>query len=153
MPVILLTARGETQHKVEGLDLGANDYITKPFAFDELLARIRAQLRSPSQREPAVLRAADITLDIRTRRVERSGKEVPLTSREFDLLAYFMRHPDQVLSRSQILNAVWGYDYDPGTNVLEVYVGYLRKKLARDGSACPIETLRNAGYRLRSEPR
>jgi DNA-binding response OmpR family regulator len=148
LPVILLTARGETEEKVQGLDLGANDYVVKPFAFDELVARIRAHLRRPGQAEAAVLEAGDIKLDLRTRAVVRAGKEVRLTAREFELLAYLLRHPNQVLSRSQILNAVWGYDYDPGTNVLEVYVGYLRRKLGSDDGPVPIETVRSAGYRL-----
>jgi DNA-binding response OmpR family regulator len=148
LPVILLTAKGEVEDKVEGLDRGANDYIAKPFAFEELRARVRAQLRLPSQREAAVLETGDIKLDLRTRRVERAGTEVHLTTREFELLAYLMRHPNQVLSRSQILNAVWGFDYDPGTNVLEVYIGYLRKKLGSVDGPAPIETLRSAGYRL-----
>ena len=146
LPVILLTARGETEQKVQGLDMGANDYVVKPFSFDELLARIRAHLRRPGQSEAAVLEAADLRLDFRTRGVERAGREVRLTAREFELLAYLMRHPNQVLSRSQILNAVWGYDYDPGT--LEVYIGYLRKKLEMGDEPDPIETLRSAGYRL-----
>ncbi len=148
LPVIMLTARGETEDKVEGLDLGADDYLTKPFSFDELLARIRAQLRKPRQAEAAVLTAGPIRLDFQSRRVECVGQEVRLTAREFDLLAYLMRHPNQVLSRSQILNAVWGYDHDPGTNVLEVYIGYLRRKLAGDNGWAPIETVRGAGYRL-----
>jgi DNA-binding response OmpR family regulator len=148
LPVILLTARGEIEHKVEGLDMGANDYVVKPFSFEELMARVRAQLRRPGQREAAGLEVGDIKLDFRTRKVERAGNEVRLTSREFELLAYLMRHPDQVLSRSQILNAVWGYDYDPGTNVLEVYIGYLRRKLLSPDGAVPIETVRAVGYRL-----
>jgi DNA-binding response OmpR family regulator len=147
-PVILLTARGEIEHKVEGLDMGANDYIVKPFSFEELLARIRAHLRRPEQSSAAGLEVGDISLDFRTREVKRAGKDVRLTTREFELLAYLMRHPDQVLSRSQILNAVWGYDYDPGTNVLEVYIGYLRRKLESDDGPVPIETVRAAGYRL-----
>lgn len=148
LPVILLTARGEVEHKVEGLDRGANDYVTKPFAFAELLARVRAQLRAPTQRQSSVLEASDIRADLRTRKVTRAGREVRLTTREFELLTYLMRHPNQVLSRTQLLDAVWGYDYDPGTNVVEVYVGYLRKKLTLDGAMSPIETVRNAGYRL-----
>ena len=149
LPVIVLTARGAIEQKVEGLDRGANDYVTKPFSFEELLARVRAQLRTPTQREASVLEAGDIRLDLRTRRVERDGREVKLTAREFELLAYLARHPDQVLSREQILNAVWGFDFDPGTKVLEVYIGYLRRKLGGDDGASPIETVRNVGYRLR----
>ena len=129
LPVILLTARGEIEQKVEGLDRGANDYVTKPFSFEELLARVRAQLRRPTSARRTVLEAGDMRLDLRTREVERDGREVQLTAREFELLAYLMRHPDQVLSREQILNAVWGFDFDPGTKVLEVYIGYLRRKL------------------------
>jgi DNA-binding response OmpR family regulator len=148
LPVIVLTARGAVEQRVEGLDRGANDYMTKPFSLAELLARVRAQLRSPGQREAAVLEAADIRMDLRTRRVQCGGRDVALTAREFEVLAYLVRHPDQVLSREQILNAVWGFDFDPGTKVLETYIGYLRRKLgAGDGDA--IETVRNVGYRLR----
>ena len=148
VPVILLTAKGELDDKVTGLDRGANDYIVKPFAFEELLARVRAHLRGPKQRAANVLEAGDLTLDLGSRRVERAGQEIRLTAREFELLTFLMRHPGQVLSRSQILNAVWGYDYDPGTNVLEVYMNYLRKKLRVADGEPPIETVRNAGYRL-----
>src|SRR5690242_16611616 len=129
LPVILVTARAAVEQRVEGLDRGANDYVTKPFSFDELLARVRAALRTSGQREAAALQAGDLRIDLRTRRVERDGREVRLTAREFELLAYLARHPDQVLSREQILNAVWGFDFDPGTKVLEVYIGYLRRKL------------------------
>ncbi|MGZ6725144.1 MAG: response regulator transcription factor [Solirubrobacteraceae bacterium] len=149
LPVIVLTARAAVEQKVQGLDRGANDYVTKPFSFEELLARVRAHLRGPTQRESSVLEAAGIRVDLRTRRVERDGHEVHLTAREFEVLAYLMRHPDQVLSREQILNAVWGFDFDPGTKVLEVYVGYLRRKLGDTGGPDPIETVRNVGYRLR----
>jgi DNA-binding response OmpR family regulator len=148
LPVIALTARAAVEQRVQGLDRGANDYVTKPFSFEELLARVRAQLRAPGQRESSVLEAADIRMDLRTRRVERDGHEVQLTAREFEVLAYLMRHPDQVLSREQILNAVWGFDFEPGTKVLEVYVGYLRRKLGQAGRPDPIETVRNVGYRL-----
>jgi two-component system, OmpR family, response regulator len=147
--VIVLTAQGAIEQRVEGLDRGANDYVTKPFSFEELLARVRAQLRTPTQREASVLEAGGIKIDLRTRRVESDGREVHLTAREFELLAYLARHPDQVLSREQILNAVWGFDFDPGTKVLEVYIGYLRRKLGEDDAGEPIETVRNVGYRLR----
>lgn len=152
LPVIVLTARTAIEQKVQGLDLGANDYVTKPFSFEELLARVRAQLRGPTQPESALLEAGSISLDLRTRRVRVDGHPVFLTAREFELLAYLMRHPDQVLSRAQILNGVWGFDFDPGTKVLEVYIGYLRRKLgAADGDSDAIETVRNVGYRLRGD--
>jgi DNA-binding response OmpR family regulator len=149
LPVIALTARAAIEQRVEGLDRGANDYVAKPFSLEELLARVRAQLRSPGQPESAVLDVAGIRMDLRTRRVDRAGRDVRLTAREFEVLAYLMRHPDQVLSREQILNAVWGFDFDPGTKVLEVYIGYLRRKLGVTNGADPIETVRNVGYRLR----
>jgi DNA-binding response OmpR family regulator len=148
LPVIVLTARSAVEQKVEGLDRGANDYVIKPFSFEELLARVRAQLRAPSQRQASVLEAGGIRMDLRTRRVQRNGHDVTLTAREFYLLEYLIRHPDQVLSREQILNAVWGFDFDPGTKVLEVYIGYLRRKLSNGGAVDPIETVRGAGYRL-----
>ena len=150
LPVVALTARTAIEQRVEGLDRGANDYVTKPFSLDELLARVRTQLRAPGQREASVLDVDGMLMDLRTRRVQRDGRDVPLTAREFELLAYLMRHPDQVLSRAQILNAVWGFDFDPGTKVLEVYIGYLRRKLGVAGAADPIETVRNVGYRLRA---
>ena len=150
LPVILLTARGSVENKVEGLDLGADDYVTKPFSFDELLARVRAQLRDPGQASGAALEVGELSLDLRTRRVERAGKPVELSTREFDLLTYLMRHPGQVLSRPQILDAVWGMDFDPDTKVVDVYISSLRRKLAANGSPAPIETIRQAGYRLLS---
>ena len=145
-PVIVLTARNDVHDRVRGLDLGADDYLTKPFAFDELLARVRARLR-PSSRPAAdagVLEVSGLRLDVRTRRVEVDGDEAALTAREFALLETFMRHPGQVLSREQLLSQVWGYDFDPGTNVVDVYVGYLRKKIGDR-----VETVRGIGYRLR----
>ena len=148
LPVIMLTALAETEDVVTGLDLGATDYLTKPFAFAELVARIRAHLRHPSQPSGIALDVGELKLDFRTRKVARAGRDINLTAREFELLAYLMRHPDQVLSRMEILNAVWGYDYDPGTNVLDVYVGYLRRKLSVADGDAPIETVRSAGYRL-----
>ena len=149
-PVIMLTALGETEDKVRGLEGGAIDYVAKPFSFEELLARIRAQLRRPEAASADRIEVGDLMLDLKTRRVTKGDAEIELTSREFELLAYLMRHPDQVLSRTQLLNAVWGYDYDPGTNVLEVYVGYLRKKLSAGQADNPIDTVRGAGYRLRA---
>jgi DNA-binding response OmpR family regulator len=148
LPVIMLTARAEVTDKVAGLDAGATDYMTKPFSVEELLARVRAHLRTPVQAEATRLHVADIELDLLRRAVSRDGSPVHLSAKEFDLLAYFMRHPGQVLSREQILNGVWDYNHDPGTNIVEVYVGYLRRKLARPDRPVPIQTVRSAGYRL-----
>jgi DNA-binding response OmpR family regulator len=130
------------------LDAGATDYVTKPFSVDELLARVRAHLRRPAQPEPTRLAAAGIEVDLLSREVVRDGRAVRLSAREFELLTHFMRHPNHVLSREQLLSGVWGYDFDPQTNVVEVYVGYLRKKLAFAGSPAPIDTIRSAGYRF-----
>jgi DNA-binding response OmpR family regulator len=148
LPVIMLTARTGIDDRVAGLDAGAVDYVTKPFAFDELAARVRAHLRTPTATESTRLEALDIELDLLTRRVTRGGVEISLSAKEFDLLAYFLRHPGNVLSREQILSAVWGYSHDPGTNIVEVYVSYLRRKLRRPGSPAPIVTVRSVGYRL-----
>jgi DNA-binding response OmpR family regulator len=145
MPVIILTARSELDTTVAGFETGADDYVTKPFRFEELLARIRVRLRSEPSSEPTVLRAGALSLDVRTRRASVGERTVELTAREYSLLETFLRHPDQVLSREQLLSIVWGYDFDPGSNVVEVYVRYLRKKLGGD----VIETVRNMGYRLR----
>lgn len=150
-PVILLTARTAVEDRVEGLDAGATDYIPKPFAFEELAARVRAHLRRPDQGEATTLTVGDIELNLLKRTVTRGEQEVNLSAREFDLLAYMMRHPGQVLSREQLLSGVWGYDYDPGTNVVGVYIQYLRRKLNIDDLPDPIETLRSVGYRLREE--
>ena len=146
LPVLILTARDDTRDMVEGLDAGAGDYITKPFKLDELLARVRVQLREGGSSEPTVLEAGGVTLDVRTRKAMVDGRVVDLTAREFTMLETFMGHAGQVLSREQLLAHVWGYDYDPGSNVVEVYVGYLRKKLGEER----IETVRGMGYRLRS---
>jgi DNA-binding response OmpR family regulator len=148
LPVIMLTARAEVADKVAGLDAGATDYMTKPFSVEELLARVRAHLRTPVQAETTRLRVADIELDMLRRTVSRDETPVHLSAKEFDLLVYFMRHPGQVLSREQILNGVWDYNHDPGTNIVEVYVGYLRRKLALPDRPVPIQTVRSAGYRL-----
>ena len=150
LPVIMLTARGEVADRIEGLDSGATDYVTKPFAFDELLARVRVQLRAAGSETS--LEAAGIRLDLITRTAQRDGEATELPRREADLLAYLMRNEVRVCTREELLSAVWGYDHDPGTNIVQVYVGYLRRKLARPGSPAPIETQRAVGYRLR-EPR
>ncbi|HEX3323944.1 MAG TPA: response regulator transcription factor [Solirubrobacterales bacterium] len=148
LPVILLTAMAEIADRVEGLDLGATDYVTKPFAFDELLARIRARLRQSGDGSETTLEAGGIRLDLVTREATRDGHAVRLPDRESELLAYLMRHAGRVCSRDEILAAVWDYAHDPGTNVVQVYVGYLRRKLGRPGSPLPIETVRSVGYRL-----
>jgi DNA-binding response OmpR family regulator len=144
LPVVMLTARDEIDDTVTGLDSGADDYITKPFVFEELLARVRARLRDDARAEAAVLRAGPVELDIRSRRATAGGQPVELTAREFTMLETFLRHEGQVLSREQLLSHVWGYDFDPGSNVVDVYVGYLRRKLGPGA----IETVRGMGYRL-----
>ena len=144
LPVIMLTARSGLADTVGGLEAGASDYIPKPFRFDELLARVRTRLRDAESGGTTVLRRDDLELDLRTRRVTVAGQRVDLSAREFALAEEFFRHPDQVLSREQLLSRVWGYDYDPGSNVVDVYVRYLRAKLGADR----IETVRGMGYRL-----
>ena len=145
MPVIILTARDTVADIVAGLEGGADDYIAKPFAFEELLARVRLRLRTERIPEATVLRAGDLDLDLRTRRARIAGRTVELTAREFALAEVFCRHPDQVLTREQLLSQVWGFDFDPGSNIVDVYIRYLRRKL---GTA-RIETVRGVGYRLR----
>lgn len=144
MPVVILTARQDISDKVAGLEGGADDYITKPFAFDELLARIRARLRSSGNTEQTTVEARGVVLDLRTRRASVEGREVDLSAKEFLLAETLLRHPGQALSREQLLSRVWGYDYDPGSNIVDVYVGYLRKKLGPE----LIETVRGIGYRF-----
>jgi DNA-binding response OmpR family regulator len=146
MPVLILTARDDIDSTVAGLEGGADDYVTKPFKFEELLARIRARLREQPEPEQTVLEAAGVTLDMRARRASVEGRTIELSAREYTMLEVLMRHAGQVLSREQLLSHVWGYDHDPGSNVVDVYVGYLRKKLGPD----VIETARGMGYRLRS---
>jgi two-component system copper resistance phosphate regulon response regulator CusR len=131
---------------VSVLDVGADDYMTKPFRFEELLARVRARLRAHGTEEQTVLTAGGLRLDLRTRRARVDDREIDLTAREFALLETFMRHPGQVLSREQLLSHVWGYFFDPGTNLVNVYVSALRHKLGEDA----IQTVRGAGYRLRT---
>ncbi len=153
LPVILLTARTEVADRVEGLELGATDYVTKPFAFDELLARIRARLRESGDSAGTVLEAGGVRLDLLAREATRGERRVRLPERESDLLAYLLRNAGRACARKEILAPVWGYDHDPGTNVVQVYVGYLRRKLALPGSPAPIETVRSVGYRLRDGER
>lgn len=148
LPVIVLTARGEVADRVEGLDRGATDYVVKPFAFEELLARIRAHLRQADSEAGTTLEAGGIRLDMVARQAERDGVSVHLPEREAELLAHLMRHAGKVCPHEQILRAVWGHDHEANTNVVQVYVGYLRRKLSRPGSPAPIETVRSVGYKL-----
>jgi DNA-binding response OmpR family regulator len=148
LPVIVLTALNEIEHRVAGLDAGAADYLAKPFSLSELAARIRAQLRMAAQVPQTKLSGGGIEVDLISREVRRSGTAVRLSTTEFELLSYLMRNAGHVLTREQILRAVWGYDYDPGTNVVDVYVGYLRRKLRGDGIPAPISTIRSVGYRF-----
>jgi DNA-binding response OmpR family regulator len=152
LPVIVLTARGEVEDRVAGLDAGAADYLVKPFSLAELLARVRAQLRVAAQGSSTTLRVQDIEVDLLSRRVQRAGETVTLSTTEFELLVYLLRHRGRVLSREQILSAVWGYQHDPATNIVDVYVGYLRRKLRRPDSPAPIHTVRAVGYRLGHAP-
>lgn len=148
LPVILLTARDTVADRVEGLDRGATDYVTKPFAFEELAARVRAHLRRPASENRIELEAGGLRLDLVARRAERDSRSVRLSEREAELLAHLMRHAGKVCTHREILAAVWSYDHDPGTNVVQVYIGYLRRRLALLGSPAPIETVRSVGYRL-----
>ncbi|WP_336029648.1 response regulator transcription factor [Geodermatophilus sp. FMUSA9-8] len=144
VPVVVLTARDSVQDTVAGLEGGADDYMAKPFRFEELLARVRLRLAGARQGEVRVLTAGDLSLDLRTRRASVGDRTVDLSAREFALAETFLRHPGQVLAREQLLSHVWGYDFDPGSNVVDVYVRYLRRKLGADR----IETVRGMGYRL-----
>lgn len=148
VPILIVTARQSTTDKVLGLDAGATDYITKPFAFDELLARIRAALRSAGQETSTSLEVADLSFDLVTKCARRGDYTIELSPREWALLEMFMRNPTQILSRVQILNRVWDYGFDPSSNIVDVYVGYLRRKLNRPGLSPMIHTVRGAGYRL-----
>jgi len=146
LPVIILTARKEIRDTVAGLEGGADDYVTKPFRFEELLARVRVRVRDRGAPSVVGLEVGGVRLDLRTRKVLVAGREIELSAREFTLLETFMSHPDQVMSREQLLSRVWGYDFDGSSNVVDVYVGYLRKKLGSDA----IETARGMGYRMPS---
>ena len=143
LPVIMLTARSSTRDTVDGLNAGANDYVPKPFKFDELLARVRSRLRENVATGTVAIAHGDATLDVLSRRASIGGREVDLSAREFALAEQFLRHPGQVLSREQLLSRVWGLDFDPGSNVVDVYVRYLRAKFGHDR----IATVRGAGYR------
>ncbi|MGJ5628501.1 response regulator transcription factor [Nostoc sp. CALU 1950] len=149
LPVIILSARSDIHDKVAGLEGGADDYVTKPFRFEELLARVKLRLRSARPVRNAqefLLQAGNVVLDLRTRQVKVGDRFVELPAREFTMAEMFCRHPGQVISREQLLDYVWGYDYNPGSNIVDVYVGYLRKKLGSN----LIETVRGMGYRLRT---
>jgi len=148
VPVIVLTARGEIEDRIAGLDAGAVDYLVKPFSLAELVARVRAQLRVAAQASTSTLRGEDIEVNLLTRKVRRGGRPVALSTTEFELLVCLLRHRGQVLSREQLLSWVWGYEHDPTTNVVDVYIGYLRRKLGRPDAPAPIFTVRAVGYRL-----
>jgi DNA-binding response OmpR family regulator len=151
LPVIVLTARGEVEDRIAGLDTGAVDYLVKPFALGELAARIRAQLRSAS-RGTTTIKTETLRIDLVSRQVLVEGEPVRLSTTEFELLVYLAQNRPHVLSREEILRAVWGYSHDPGTNVLEVYIGYLRRKLRTAERPAPILTVRSVGYRFDEEP-
>jgi DNA-binding response OmpR family regulator len=148
LPVVVLTARGEIEDRVAGLEAGAVDYLSKPFSLAELVARVRAQLRVVAEASSSTLRGAGIEMNLITRKVRRGERTIALSTTEFELLAYLMRHCGAVVTREQILGSVWGYEHDPATNVVDVYIGYLRRKLGAPGDPAPIHTVRAVGYRL-----
>ncbi|MEI6044079.1 MAG: response regulator transcription factor [Chloroflexota bacterium] len=150
-PVLLLTARDEVEDRVAGLDAGADDYLTKPFAFPELLARLRALLRRPPLQAGTVLRLADLEMDTIKREIRRSGQLIELSQREYTLLNYLFRHPGQVLTRTQIAEHIWNFDFVNDSNVVDVYIGYLRRKIDRGFSPPLLHTVRGVGYRLSAE--
>jgi DNA-binding response OmpR family regulator len=149
VPIILLTAKDDIRDRVAGLDAGADDYVVKPFSIEELLARVRAQLRRTNEDDPDTLQFADLTLNQKTREVFRNQRSIELTAKEFDLLAYLIRHPRQVLTRDRILEEVWGYDFMGDSNIIEVYIRYLRLKLEELQEKRLIQTIRGVGYVLR----
>jgi two-component system response regulator MprA len=149
VPVLMLTARDDVSSRVKGLDAGADDYLVKPFALEELLARLRALLRRREAAAPTVLRFADLALDTASRQAQRGGRGIDLTTKEFELLSLFLRHPRRVLTRDAIMEQIRGYDFDGESNVIEVYVGHLRQKLETEGEPRLIHTVRHAGYVLR----
>ena len=150
-PVLLLTVRAAIEDRVLGLDAGADDYLTKPFAFQELVARIRALLRRRTDGNPRVLRLADLSLDPASRTVTRGGRKIDLTGKEFALLEYFLRNAGRVLTRTQIAEHVWDYGFDTETNVIDVYVNYLRKKIDSGGETKLLHTVRGVGYQMKAE--
>ena len=151
-PVLMLTARDTVDDRVRGLDAGADDYLTKPFSFVELLARLRALVRRGPAEHPPVLRVGDLILDPARHAVERGGMRIDLTAKEFALLEYFMRHPGEVLSRSALIDHVWDFAFEGDSNIVDVYIRYLREKIDRPFGVASIETVRGAGYRLADEP-
>ena len=150
-PILMLTSLGETEDKVKGLDLGADDYLTKPFAFDEFLARIRALIRRGGGGEATLLKLADLELELLERKVTRAGKDVQLTQKEFALLEYLLRNKKKVMTRTQISEHVWGIDFDTGSNVVDSYIKLLRKKIDKDFSPQLIHTIVGVGYVMREE--
>jgi DNA-binding response OmpR family regulator len=152
-PVLILTARDAVADKVMGLDLGADDYLTKPFAFEELLARVRALLRRGTDQRASVLRLADLSLDPVTREATRGTRRIALTAREYSLLDYFMRNAGRLLTRPMIAEHVWGLDFDVESNIIDVYIGYLRRKIDGPGEARLLHTLRGSGYVMKTEER
>lgn len=150
-PILLLTARDTVDDRVQGLDAGADDYLVKPFAFPELLARLRALLRRPPIQSDAILQLADLKMDLSRRVVRRAGKAIILSRREFSLLELFLRHPNQVLTRTQIMQHVWNFDFYGDTKVVDVYIGYLRRKVDQGFEPPLIHTVRGVGYRLSAE--
>lgn len=160
-PILILTARGTVDDRVAGLDAGADDYLVKPFAFSELRARVRALGRRPPladgpaalARQPTSIACADLSLDLLTREVTRAGERIDLTAKEYALLEYLLRHAGQVLTRTQILEHVWGYDFDPGTNVVDIYIYYLRRKVDKPFATPLIRSVRGVGYALRADAR
>ncbi len=152
VPILMLTAKDAVQDRIQGLDAGADDYMVKPFNLDELLARVRALLRRTQPDRVPVLKFADLTLDTGSRQASRGGRLVQLTAKEYELLELFLRHPKQVLTREVIFDRVWGYDFGGESNVLEVYIRYLRQKLEEGGEARLIHTVRGVGYVMRENP-
>src|SRR6266851_8876374 len=150
-PILMLTAKDGTSDRVRGLDAGADDYLVKPFAYEELLARVRALLRRRAPRARRTLRYADVVMDLATREVRRQDQLISTTAKEFDLLQHFMRNPGQVLRREQLLDAVWGFDFGASSNVVDVYVGYVRQKLEQGGRPRLLQTVRGVGYILKEE--